>query len=518
MPDKELGEPPGPDPGAAGKAPARMLLGIVPSRIQTPPRIAPIAAVGEVAEDPLPTSRSHRGGSAAAGVLLMPLPGAELPLVSLEATISPLHLLLVVAGAGLAAFGALAAASLIGYSPTRLGQFLEDEDRADRDERIAELDRRDAEYQTVAFAIAAAGWLLALSSVQRAIDPANQVWALPVLLVAMVMLAGTLPTTLAQVRPERSLLLVLPVLRTAWYPLRWPLVLPLLGLTRLGVQLLRWKPASTDSAEVQKQVMAAVADSVTGASLADTERTWIGNIVALKDLQVSTVMTPRPDIVAFAETTPLREAVRKALEHGFSRYPVFRDRIDEVVGVFNVKDALGRLQDGGTELDATPLRSLLREPLFAPETMGAAQLLRRFQAANQHMAIVIDEYGTTVGLVTVEDILEEIVGDIGDEYDPPPQANPDAERIRVVESGRVLEFPARTSVADVNRLLGSELPEDGDWETVAGLVISRLNHIPQAGELLVVDGVEFRVLQADQRRVHWLRATLLDPQPTEERR
>ena len=468
--------------------------------------------LGESAEDPLP--RSRRGSLAA---VALPL-GCELPTLSIEATISPLHLLLATAGVAAAGFGTLAAASLISYSPTRLGQFLDDEGRADRTTRIAEIDRRDSEYLVVAFAFTALGWALGIVGIQRAIDASHLTWVLPVFVAAMVLLAGSLPATLAQVRPERSLWLVLPALRSAWYLLRWPLVLPLLGLCRLGVQLLRWQPASTDTAEVQKQVMAAVADTVTDDTLADAERTWIGNIVALKDLQVSTVMTPRPDIIAFAEAMPLREAVQKALEHGFSRYPVYRDRIDEVVGVFNVKDALGRLHDAGQQLDATPLRTLLRDPLFAPETMGAAQLLRRFQSGNQHMAIVIDEYGTTVGLVTVEDILEEIVGDIGDEYDAPSETVVAGERIDVVEAGRVLEFPARTAVAEVNRLLGSELPEDGDWETVAGLVIARLNHIPAVDETLVIDGVEFRVLQADERRIQRLRATLQAPQPAEERR
>jgi magnesium and cobalt transporter len=142
--------------------------------------------------------------------------------------------------------------------------------------------------------------------------------------------------------------------------------------------------------------------------------------------------------------------------------------------------------------------------------------LKRFQAGNQHLAVVIDEYGTTVGIVTVEDVVEQIVGDIGDEYDPPAAAT-DATAVRVVEAGRVLELPARTVVAEVNELLGTSLPESGDWETVAGLVIARLNHIPTVGETVVVDNVEFRVLQADDRRVHLLRATLLSPEVAEER-
>jgi CBS domain containing-hemolysin-like protein len=161
---------------------------------------------------------------------------------------------------------------------------------------------------------------------------------------------------------------------------------------------------------------------------------------------------------------------------------------------------------------------MMREPLFVPETMGAAQLLRRFQAGNQHMAIVLDEYGTTAGLATVEDLIEEIVGDISDEYDSPHQDGPEEEQIQVVEAGRVLEIPARTTVAEVNHLLGTELTEDGDWETVAGLVIAHCNHIPLVGETVVVEGVEFHVLAADERRVQRLRATAVAAVPAEDSR
>jgi CBS domain containing-hemolysin-like protein len=450
----------------------------------------------------------------------LPVPLPELPTLSLAATISPLHLLLTALAIAAAAFGALAAASLIGYSPTRLAQFLDDARRRDRAARTAELDTRDSEYLMVASLYLAAGWVLGLWSLAQGIDPANRGWAVALFVGAMLLIGGSVPVALAQVRPERTLLAVLPGLRPVWLVARWPIVLPLLTLTRAVLQLCGVRSGEpADPAEVQKQVVAAVADTVTGDALALEERTWIGNIVGMKDVTVTALMTPRADIVAFPDTLSLGDAVERALEHGFSRYPIYRDRLDEVVGILYVKDAMrplhGVVQKSGTELAGTPLKSLLREPLFVPETTDAAQLLRRFQAGNQHMAIVIDEYGTTVGLVTVEDAIEAIVGDIGDEYDPPPTAVAADEQVRVVEAGRVLELPARTTVAEVNRLLGSDLPEEGDWETVAGLVIARLNHIPAVDETVAIDGVEFRVLQADERRIRRLRATLQTPQPAE---
>lgn len=424
---------------------------------------------------------------------------------------------LALAAVGLAAFGSLAAACLIGYSPSRLGQELEEARRPDREPLAAEIDARDTEYLTVATAYTAAGWVLGLWAILRATDPDLQAFATAAFVASMLLFAGCLPFAIAQVRAERTLLSVLPAVRAGWFVLRWPLVVPLLLATRACLAALRLRrKGRPDTADVQKQVIAAVADSVTEDSLAHDERTWIGNIVGLKDLQVSTLMTPRADIVGVPESLPLRAAVQKAQEDGFSRYPVYRDRIDVVVGVFYAKDALRLLQADDATLEGTQVRTMMRDPLFVPETMGAAQLLRRFQAGNQHMAIVLDEYGTTAGLVTVEDLIEAIVGDIADEYDNPPIAQPRDEQIEVVEAGRVLDVPARTTVAELNQMLDSRLPEDGDWETVAGMVITRCNHIPTVGETVAIEGVEFRVLAADERRIQRLRATVLAPASAED--
>jgi len=440
-------------------------------------------------------------------------------LLPAAATVSPLHMGACLVATALAGLGTLAAACLVAYSPTRLSQLLEEEQRTDREQRNAEIAERDTEYLVVATVYSATGWTLGLWSLLYAADASSRPWALGAFLLLMLLFAGSLPAAIAQVRAERTVLWLLPFVRTGWYVLRWPLVVPLLTVTRLIMQLLRLGRSKQNApGEVQRQVMAAVADSVTEDALAHEERTWIGNIVGLKDLQVSTVMTPRPDIIAFEVNTAVRDAVLQALEQGFSRYPIYRDRLDEVVGIFYVKDALHLLKDGASMTTSDTVAAMMREPLFVPETMGAAQLLRRFQAGNQHMAIVLDEYGTTAGLATVEDLIEEIVGDISDEYDSPHQDGPEDEQIQVVEAGRVLEIPARTTVAEVNELLGSDLPEAGDWETVAGLVIAKCNHIPAVGETVVVEGVEFRVLVADERRLQRLRATSVAPEPAEDSR
>jgi CBS domain containing-hemolysin-like protein len=497
------------------------------------PNSQPPAVDGSAAEDPFPASpaRAAQPPSKAARrrvpvlglapVVLLPggtvLAHSQLPTVTLAATVSPLDLTLSLAGILLAGFGTWAATGLGGYSPALLKQLAEDGDQ--RAEAMAgDLDRHDREYLVVAFAYTAIGWLVGLHFLLRGVDAANHALALAVFLGVMLLIGGSLPVAVGHARAERTLVAVLPWVRGAWWLLRWPLVLPLLAVTRFCLLVLGVKvAASRDAAEVQKQVLAAVEDSTSEAPLAESERTWIGNIVALKELQVSTIMTPRPDIVAFPETLPVRELLEQALEHGFSRYPIYRERIDEIVGLFYVKDALRLLhQHGGKELDA-PLGALLREPLFVPETMGAAQLLHRFQAENLHMAIVLDEYGTTAGLISVEDVLEEIVGEIGDEYDTPSAAEPKEEQITVVEAGRIVEVPARVSVAELNEALGSELPDDGDWETVAGLVIAACNRIPKIDEVVQVHSVEFKVLDADDRRLKRLRVSTLLAEPQDAR-
>lgn len=431
-------------------------------------------------------------------------------------SITPIYALTAIAAAVVGSCGAIAAGSLIGYSPARLSQLLDERRRPDKDKLVQELAARGREYFIVATIFAGLGCVLGLLALDSAVDPGTYPWALGTWAALMLFLAGSLPGAIAVNRSEGAVLLTLPLLRAGWYLLRWPLVLPLHGLTSLTVRALRLQREQADNtAEVQKQVMAAVADNVDEAELAGAERTWIGNIIALKDQQVSTVMTPRPDIIALPESISLHEALEQALEHEFSRYPVYRERIDEVVGIFYIKDALRLMQQGKKQMTETPLRALLRDPLFVPETTSTAQLLHRVQAGNQHMAIVIDEYGTTVGLATVEDLVEEIVGEIEDEYDPPTSEQAEEEQIRVIEEGRVLEIPARTSVQDLNRMLDSQLSDEGDWDTVAGLVINSCNRIPRPGETVVIGDCEFRVLEADERRVHRLRVTVIAPAEAE---
>lgn len=432
---------------------------------------------------------------------------SEGPSTALAATVTPSMLAMALGCLCISTLGALGSSSLAVYSPTKLKSR---EPGAAGEELVDELEAREREYRVVARFYLVGGLVGALLSLQSGADARSEAWAMGGMVVLALLMCGSLPSAVADAQAEPTLLRILPVLRGGHLVLRWPLVLPVLAMTSGFLKLLRIRSEpSNDPEQVAEEVMAAVSDSVHEDALADEEKAWIGNIVGLKDLQVSTIMTPRPDIVAMKADTPIRAAVQIALEQGFSRYPVYRDKVDEITGLFFVKDALRLLQ---ADAAADPaIQTMMRAPLFVPESMPVPQLLRRLQADKVHLAVVLDEYGTTAGLVSVEDVLEEIVGDIHDEYDADSGVEPD--QVHIVEQGHVVEIPGRLPVDEVNRLLELELPEDGDWETVAGFVIHHANRIPARDEALVIDGVEFKVLSGDDRRIERLRVTVPNDEP-----
>jgi len=474
--------------------------------------LPPAADAASTSDAPAEPDGPTGSGAFAGPVLLravgcVPLTDPDAARAALETTSSPALLALATGFLAVATFGALASTCLTVYSPTKLqnrqpgpaGEAL-----------VEELERREREFRVVARFFLVGGLVGALLSVQTGVQSGSEALALGGMVVVALLLCGSIPQGVASVKAEATLLRMMPILRGGLMVLRWPLVLPILAVTTGVMKALRIREEpSQNPDEIAEEVMAAVADSVDEDALADEEKAWIGNILGLKDLQVSTIMTPRPDMIAMHADTPLAEAVRIALEHGFSRYPVYGEKADEITGLFFAKDALRLLHTG---VDGKqPVQALMRTPLFVPESMPVPQLLRRMQAEKIHLAIVLDEYGTTAGLVSVEDVLEEIVGDIHDEYDA--EGGADVNPVQIVDQGRAAEIPGRLPVTEVNERLALALPEDGDWETVAGYVIHHANRIPATGESLTIDGIEFQVLAGDDRRIERLRVALRDGQP-----
>jgi CBS domain containing-hemolysin-like protein len=229
------------------------------------------------------------------------------------------------------------------------------------------------------------------------------------------------------------------------------------------------------------------------ADVTTSEAEMIDNIFDLGDTAVREVMVPLVDVAALPDSATPDDAVRLISERGFSRIPVFTDRVINIVGVVTAMDLLRR---GG---EATDLRALMRPATYVPETKRIDDLLREMQKARLQLAVVVDEYGGAVGIVTVEDIVEEVVGEIQDEHDRTPDT------VERLPDGSY-RVAGRTGIDELNEALDWELPK-GDFETVAGLVLATLHRLPLVGEVLHVSRYTLTVLEADRRRILTIRIT-----------
>ncbi len=227
----------------------------------------------------------------------------------------------------------------------------------------------------------------------------------------------------------------------------------------------------------------------------EEQRELISSVLEFTDAIVREVMVPRPDMVTVAGAADSDRAMDLFLESGRSRIPVTGKDLDDVVGVLYARDLLRFHDTGGSPV---AVRSLMRPAQFVPETKRVSDLLRELQRDKVHLAIVVDEFGGTAGLVTIEDLLEEIVGEIADEYDI------EERMVQAVDSGYSVD--ARLSVEDLSRLVGRELPDE-DWDTVGGLILGLAGRVPQEGESFDIDGLRLVAERVQGRRVSRVRVT-----------
>ena len=220
------------------------------------------------------------------------------------------------------------------------------------------------------------------------------------------------------------------------------------------------------------------------------ERTFIHSIIDFGDTVAREVMTPRPDMVTVEADATVRDALEAALGAGYSRIPVEEDGIDDIIGIAYAKDLVRAERQGKA---GQVVRDSMRPPKFIPESKEVSDLLREMQEEKFHMAIVVDEYGGTAGLITLEDLLEELVGDIVDEFDV---EQPTVERS---DDGSVL-VSALYSVDDADELLGAELPR-GPWDTVGGLMLDLAGRVPDPGDSVEVDGFRLTAVDVRGRRI-----------------
>ena len=259
--------------------------------------------------------------------------------------------------------------------------------------------------------------------------------------------------------------------------------------------------------EREAEVIDAVSDGQLDGVVEDGQKEMIEGIFEFKDADVADVIVPRTEMTTVNADAPLSEAISLAMDKGYSRLPAYRGNRDNIVGIFYVRDALRHWDKPPEERPA--LTDILRQALFVPETKLIPELLAEMRSGESHMAVVLDEYGGTAGLVTIEDVLEEIVGDIQDEFDS-KASHTDGKVRRVDDYSLIADGHAH--VSEINKLLGQNIiPEDDDYETAAGFVLDNLGHIPKPGEMFVfADKLTVRVLQADERRVRRVRLQLAE--------
>ncbi len=229
--------------------------------------------------------------------------------------------------------------------------------------------------------------------------------------------------------------------------------------------------------------------------------TMIEGVFQVADMRARDIMIPRSQMVVVEDDAELDDMLPSIIESGHSRFPVIDDNRDEVVGVLLAKDMLRYFPD--EERARFDIRDIMRTTMFVPESKRLNTLLQDFRSSRNHMAIVVDEYGGTAGLITIEDILEQIVGDIDDEHDDDEDT-----AIQQHAPGR-FTVDALTEIDDFNEHFGTEYSDD-EFDTVGGLVINSIGHVPAPGETVTIDGLWFRVLEADSRRIRELQVVEVD--------
>src|SRR5262245_24005634 len=323
------------------------------------------------------------------------------------------------------------------------------------------------------------------------------------MILTVILFRQILPHALTQNNPVRTLLLLRPLLSLLQPALGIaanPILRALRGFQRDPEPEAEKEAEETKESNGESELQALLDVGEEEGIIEESEGELIQSVIRFSDRTAAEVMTPRTNIVAVEANSPI-EAVRDVMiESKYSRLPVYREQIDNIEGVIYVRDLLKHWASGEMHLGAV---EIARPTYFVPETKPIDVLLPEMQKAKTPMAIVIDEYGGIAGLVTIEDMIEEIVGEIEDEDEPEPQ-EVDADIVKESEEAWVAK--GQVEIAKIERLFDTELAAD-DFTTIAGLVINQLGHLPSVGEAIEFRGLQMEVLEADERRVSRVKIT-----------
>ncbi len=330
-------------------------------------------------------------------------------------------------------------------------------------------------------------------------------YATAVMTVLVVVFAEVLPKTVAFNAPERIALMV------AW-PMQWTvrLLAPVLAAIEALVRWILWLVGIRMG---EHQPLLSAHEELRGAvdlmhragTFEKLDRDMMGGLLDLRDLTVSDVMIHRTEMVTVNADDPPEEVVRAVLASEYTRVPLWRDTPENIVGILHAKDLLRAIQNAGGDLTRVDIKSIFLPPWFVPDIRPLSEQLKAFRRRKTHFALVVDEYGEVEGLLTLEDILEEIVGDISDEHDIPVPG------VRPQPDGSV-NVDGSVPIRDLNRAMDWNLP-DAEATTIAGLVIHEARSIPDVGQSFTFHGFRFRVLRKTRNRITALRITPLVRKP-----
>ena len=314
--------------------------------------------------------------------------------------------------------------------------------------------------------------------------------------VLSIIVGELVPKNFALALPQATAKVVIPF-QTAFTLVFKPVVLALNGLSNAVLRGFGLEPKEELSgARSAEELSSLLRRSASEGALESDTATLLGKTLAFSELSASDVMTPRLRIEALEPGDSARAVLELARKTGFSRFPVTEDGLDDVVGIVHVKNAISVPRERRNDV---PVSALMIEPLRVPDTMSLDALLAELRGKGLQMAIVVDEYGGTAGIATLEDLVEELVGEVADEHD--------RTRAGVVSSADYLTFPGSLRPDELEERAGITVPEDDNYETVAGFVMSQLGRIPEQGDVVTVPEGEFKVVRMDGRRIDRLRFT-----------
>lgn len=414
---------------------------------------------------------------------------------------------LALAAVSFSCFFAACSSALRIFSKSKLEDLLEKRGQADRFDRFIE---QSSKLLLMTGTLRATLSLVVLLSIlymfETATDAPSDLWVKYVVSFVVAgfiisVFAVAIPVSVARYQPEKLLVRSMPLLNACL-----AVFMPVASLLDLLDPIIRRLTGSEDEEvdvdeRLTEEILSVVEDHNADAAVDEDQKDMLEGVIELRSTTAGQIMTPRTDVKGIEQQATLEQVKTTILDLGHSRIPVYGENLDEIVGILYAKDMIRYIANG----QPWEMGAVLREAFMVPESKPVADLLSDFKKLKVHMAIVLDEYGGTAGLVTIEDILEEIVGEIHDEYEPAG----DDTSIRRIDD-RIVEVDARVYIDDLNDELDLKLPEDDGYDTVGGFVFSILGHIPEEGESFEFGNVRVTVTAAARTKVDRIRVEMLE--------